>query len=335
MALADCGYGNCTHQNHQEGKWRPVKRGTGCGANGDERQGLRVGTFVGNPVGYTRSASEDHEQKSIDAGRPNLFVRNPVPSKKEWDAVQALHPKLLLCSVPCAAGLSASDTAAFAELMADLTFAGGPHDPLYLQIQKFHRAKLADHLAAGKAEKDFKCRIIKRLLDKIIMPANWLMYRLDPNGKRSVTEVHTALQPYFRDYQAFMRQHETGTAFAARVARWDLEEYLDVMDTAVVVTRIDTKKEELWGDLYFKCSCKPCFVRGCCRESVIWSMVLNPKLVIPPKYAKLEPGERKRKGRPTEKRVAKLKEAQADLDARPFVDKAAPRVSSTHPLHSI
>ena len=58
--LADCGYGNCTHQNHQEGKWRPVKRGTGCGANGDERRGL--GTFVGNLVGYTRSASEDHEQ---------------------------------------------------------------------------------------------------------------------------------------------------------------------------------------------------------------------------------------------------------------------------------
>ena len=218
--LADCGYGNCTHQNHQEGKWRPVKRGTGCGANGDERQGL--GTFVGNLVGYTRSASEDHEQKLIEAGRPNLFVRNPVPSKKEWDAVQALHPKILLCSVPC-----------------------------------------------------------------------------------------------------------------GRIARWDLEEYLDVMDTAVLVTRIDTKTEELWGDLYFKCSCKTCFVRGCCRESVIWSMVLNPKLVINPKYAKLEPGERKRKGRPTEKRVAKLKEAQAEVDARPFVDKAAPRVSSTHTLYSI
>ncbi len=158
------------------------------------------------------------------------------------------------------------------------------------------------------------------------MPANCLMHRLDPKGTRKLSEVHAALQPYFRDYQAFMLQHETGTPSAARVARWDLEEYLDVMDTAVVVTRIDTKKDELWGDLYFKCSCKICFVTGCCRESVIWSMVLNPKLVIPPKYAKLEPGKRKRKGRPTEKRVAKLKEAQADVDARPFVDKAAPQV---------
>ena len=116
--LADCGYANCTHQNHQEGRWRPVKRGTGCGANGDERQAL--GTFVGNLVDYTQTASQEHEQKLIELGRPNLFVRNPVPSKKEWDAVQALHPKLLLCSVPCAAGLSASDTAAFAELMVRL-----------------------------------------------------------------------------------------------------------------------------------------------------------------------------------------------------------------------
>ena len=165
------------------------------------------------------------------------------------------------------------------------------------------------------------------------MPANWLMYRLDPKGTRDLNDVHSALQPYFRDYQAFMRQHETGTGFANRVARWDLEEYLDVMDTAVVVSRIDNKKDDLWGDLYFKCSCKLCFVRACCRESVIWSMVLNPKLVIPPKYAKLEPGEPKRKGRPTDKRVAKLKEAQADIDARPFVDKAAPRVSYTHPFY--
>ncbi len=81
LTLADCVHGNCTHQNHQEGRWRPVKRGTGCGANGDERQTL--GTFTSNLVGYARSANEDHEQQLIMLGRPNLFVRNPVPSKKE------------------------------------------------------------------------------------------------------------------------------------------------------------------------------------------------------------------------------------------------------------
>ena len=51
--LADCGYVSCTHQNSQEGKWRPVKRGTGCGAKGDERQGL--GAFMSRLVDYIQS----------------------------------------------------------------------------------------------------------------------------------------------------------------------------------------------------------------------------------------------------------------------------------------
>ena len=53
-------------------------------------------------------------------------------------------------------------------------------------------------------------------------------------------------------------------------------------------------------------------------------MVLNPKLIMPPKYAKLAPYLRKRKGRPTAKRIELLKAQEAD--ARPFVDKAKPRV---------
>ncbi len=36
LTLSDCGNANCTHQCHQEGKWRPVLRGTGCRASEDE-----------------------------------------------------------------------------------------------------------------------------------------------------------------------------------------------------------------------------------------------------------------------------------------------------------
>ena len=62
-------------------------------------------------------------------------------------------------------------------------------------------------------------------------------------------------------------------------------------------------------------------------------MILNPKLIIPPMFAKLEPAFRKKRGRPTEQRVERLKAKEVDMDERPFVDKAAPRVSaSTHLL---
>ena len=48
----------------------------------------------------------------------------------------------------------------------------------------------------------------------------------------------------------------------------------------------------------------------------------------------MEPGDRKRRGRPTEKRVQKLKEAaRGEIDARPFPDKASPRAPlRTRPL---
>ena len=53
-------------------------------------------------------------------------------------------------------------------------------------------------------------------------------------------------------------------------------------------------------------------------------MVLNPTLVIPPKYAKREPALRKKRDHPTENE----KKKELEVDARPFVDKAKPRVSA-------
>ncbi len=73
----------------------------------------------------------------------------------------------------------------------------------------------------------------------------------------------------------------------------------------------------------YKCSCKASHVRGCCSENLLWSMVLNHKLVMPPKWLRHQLGERKWKGRPTEKRLAKIKDV---VDARPYVGQAKPRV---------
>ena len=95
FTLADCRYGNCTHQNHQECKWKPIKRGTGCGANGDERQSL--GSFVSYLVGFVKSASEESEEAMVKMGRPNAFIRDPIVTKKEWDQVHALGRRSPIC----------------------------------------------------------------------------------------------------------------------------------------------------------------------------------------------------------------------------------------------
>ena len=96
-----------------------------------------------------------------------------------------------------------------------------------------------------------------------------------------------------------------------------MEHYLDVMESFHVITRIlVSKQDESFGELKFKCNCKGCYVRCCCRDSLLWSMVLNPNLILPPNYAKREPALRKKRGRPTEKRVERLTEQQKEVDAR-------------------
>jgi hypothetical protein len=53
------------------------------------------------------------------------FVRkgnhaNPAPSEKEWDEIQSLHPKVLLCIMPMASGMSLTDKIAVCELLTDI-----------------------------------------------------------------------------------------------------------------------------------------------------------------------------------------------------------------------
>ncbi len=79
-----------------------------------------IGTFAGQLVRYARTVSEGHEQKLIDQGHPNTFVRNPAPSKREWDAIQSLHPKVLLCTTPMASCMSREDREAVCNLLTDI-----------------------------------------------------------------------------------------------------------------------------------------------------------------------------------------------------------------------
>ncbi len=61
---------------------------------------------------------------------------------------------------------------------------------MYLYIQKFHAANLEDHLESCRLEENLKCKIRKRLLDKIIMPSNKLMYTVDPQSSRKLELNH-------------------------------------------------------------------------------------------------------------------------------------------------
>ncbi len=112
----------------------------------------------------------------IDMDYPNSFIRYPVLQKKEWDALQAFHPKIMMCTVPYAKAIRAADTEAYSELMADIYWMGELSDPVYLEIQRFHADKLEAYLAGGGAKTDFICKIRQRLLNNLVMPSNKLLF---------------------------------------------------------------------------------------------------------------------------------------------------------------
>ena len=190
-----------------------------------------------------------------------------------------------------------------------------------LKIQMHHAAQLQEWTDRGNLTDKFKPGMKKGWMDSIIIPTNKLLFHIDPTKKRRLESVMKDLQPYYRDFKAFLLQHTD--EHKATVDAWTLEHYLDVLDSMRLVSRI-RHPDPQWGQLQFKCSCKHCHVHGCCRETIVCSMLLDPKLKIPGKYASLTPAERKKRGKPTDKRVAKL--VNVEEDARAFVDKAPPRV---------
>ncbi len=112
---------------------------------------------------YVRTASEEHEQKLIKQGPPNAFVREQSPVKADWDVFQKVHPKAMVCSMPLGVGrkMTAEETSAFGALISDMFYAHPRCESVYLHIQKFHAAKLEDHLESCGLEENFKCRIHK------------------------------------------------------------------------------------------------------------------------------------------------------------------------------
>ena len=97
------------------------------------------------------------------------------------------------------------------------------------------------------------------------MPLNQLLYKLDPKCTRKMLHVVLSLAQYLEDFKIFCEQH-----VEIEQSTWDMEYYLDVMESFHVITRI-SKQDESVGELKFKCNCKGCYVRGFCRDTLLWS----------------------------------------------------------------
>jgi hypothetical protein len=90
----------------------------------------------------------------------------------DWDAVQNIHPKAMVCSLPLGEGQNFTEDECRGDISIHRSHSGHVLYTCVLQAgvssySKFHSAKLEDHLESSGKEEGFKCRISKKLLNKI------------------------------------------------------------------------------------------------------------------------------------------------------------------------
>ncbi len=196
--------------------------------------------------------------------------------------------------------------------------------PLHQQIEMQQEMMVAGHLESGKPIEEYKNPWSKTIFDEIWVSSRNLMAnqaKVDPNRKRWLESILNDIQGHFRTYQTYHKQ--TGAA-SAEVSTWSIDTYLDVMESFDIVIRIKPPDEK-WGEIWFKCSCKYCHVHACCGESLLFSMILNRTLKLPPnlKWSRLEPSHRKRRGRPIDKRPEEV-EAGGKTEGSRWGDRRPP-----------
>ena len=111
-----------------------------------------------------------------------------------YDAVQAMHPKTLSACFIVATSTSKRDPEGiFDEMMEKVMESGRARTPLHLKVLPYH------HDRTVKRE---KLPLELHELKQVLMPRQWWLEKLDPDGLLTVEELRQKLEPHVRVYKA-------------------------------------------------------------------------------------------------------------------------------------
>ena len=120
------------------------------------------------------------------AGDANAFISDPKQTKEMYDTVQAMHPKTLsVCTI--VATYTKCNRDLYHDMVEEVMKSGHPRAPPHLKVLAYHR----NRVAAGQA-------LPLQLLDlkTVLMPRQWFLTRLDPEGDHPVADLRAMLEPH-------------------------------------------------------------------------------------------------------------------------------------------
>ena len=107
-------------------------------------------------------------------------------------------------------------------------------------------------------------------LKSVLMPRQWWLRKLDPDGLLTVPELRQKLEPHVRMYKAVVLRigHEPPDL--------DVKQALRIYQKFHLISRQST-----WGRIPISCSCKVCFPNCVCEDTIMFAALFNPKVRVP------------------------------------------------------
>ena len=150
-----------------------------------------------------------------------LFQSEQVLCKPIYDEMQDFHSKTLLYTIPMAWDCKEADKR-FEDLVDIVDRCGNEGSPHHLKIKAYH----AD-VEIGVREKS---GLKQSHLTELLMPRDWYLKSIDPEGKRPLAEVKTKIEKRALQYYALVRQEKT-------MGEYGLLDALDLYESFHLVQR--------------------------------------------------------------------------------------------------
>ena len=255
MCLSHARYAGSNNNMGVEVSWKLIKEICSYLAS--------LATFIGALCKFTHTQlGVEHMHPMALDGHSNHFIREPQETKEMYDAVQAMHPKTLsACFIVATSTSKRNPELIYNDMMEKVMESGRARMPLHLKVLAYH------HDRTTRRE---KLPLELHELKTVLMPRQWWLEKLDPDGLLTVEELRQKLEPHVRVYKAVVLRigHEP--------AGMDVKKALRIYQKFHLLSR-----QSDWGKIPVSCSCKVCFPNCVCEDTIMFAALFNPKVRVP------------------------------------------------------
>ena len=262
--LCDAGYAGSNNNMGMEVDWRDIKKLVPPSAS--------LGTFLGALWEFVRQLATEHRAFLESLGDPYNFPSVLPPGKPIWDRIQDMHAKTAVLSWVIDG--TSKFVQEFPVLVHEIFRNGEPTTPLHLKIWLSHDVRKRSVTAMLVKIEAFK---------KVLMPAQHILKKLDPENKRSVTDVLADLQPLQDQYANLVVRNRPD------LVPVDIKQALEIYKSFHLL-----EKSASWGDIPVRCTCLECFRDCVCAHTVLFTSLFDVTLRVPEEYIAATVGLRKK-----------------------------------------